>query len=84
MLVGWLIPSLARTLVRRYAIGDILNDLAERMAAVAEVAAAGVSLAEGDRLRFTTGVIRRPSTWRRSRSSFRTGRAWNRSIAARS
>jgi GAF domain-containing protein len=50
------LSEFAQTLVRRYEIADVLNDLAERMAAVAEVAAAGVSLVEGDRLRFATGV----------------------------
>jgi GAF domain-containing protein len=50
------LSEFTRNLVRRYEIGDVLNDLAERMAAVLEVAGAGVTLGEGDHLRFVTAV----------------------------
>lgn len=50
------LSEFARNLVGRYEIGDVLNDLAERMAAVLEVAGAGVTLAKGDRLCFVTAV----------------------------
>ena len=58
LLLG-VLGDFTQTLVRRYEIADVLNDLAERMAAVVEVAAAGVSLDDGGRLRFVTAANQR-------------------------
>ncbi|MFP4512793.1 MAG: GAF and ANTAR domain-containing protein, partial [Acidimicrobiales bacterium] len=48
------LASFARTLAHDYEISDALHDLTTRTAAGLEVAGAGVSLVEGDRLRFVT------------------------------
>jgi GAF domain-containing protein len=50
------LSDFARTLVRRYQIADVLYELAERVTAVLGISGAGVSLGEGDRVRFVTGV----------------------------
>ncbi len=50
------LSEFARTLVVRYEIVDVLYALAERTTALLDVAGAGVSLVDGDRLRFVTGV----------------------------
>jgi len=50
------LSEFARTLVVRYEIADVLYQLSERVTSVLDVAGAGVSLGEGDRLRFITGV----------------------------
>jgi GAF domain-containing protein len=50
------LSEFARTLVVRYEIADVLYQLAERITAVLDVTGAGVTLAEGDRLYFVTGV----------------------------
>jgi GAF domain-containing protein len=50
------LSEFAHTLVRRYQIGDVLYELVARVAAVVGVAGAGVSLGEGDRVRFVSGL----------------------------
>jgi GAF domain-containing protein len=50
------LSEFAHTLVRRYQIGDVLYELVERMTGVLDVAGAGVSLGEGERIRFVTAV----------------------------
>ena len=51
-----MLSEFAGTLVVHYDIGDVLYGLAERTAALLRVAGAGVSLGDGDRLRFVTGA----------------------------
>lgn len=51
-----MLSEFARTLVVRYEISDVLYDLADRTTKLLGVAGAGVSLGEGGRLRFVTGV----------------------------
>ena len=46
----------AQTLIRRYEIGDVLYELSERVTGVLGISGAGVSLREGDHVRFVTGV----------------------------
>ena len=76
------LSEFARTLVVRYEIGDVLYDLADRTTTLLGVAGAGVCLAEGDRLRFVTGVndatVRLEQTQERTQQgvcveSFRSG-----------
>jgi GAF domain-containing protein len=53
------LSEFARTFVKQFAISDVLDDLAQRVTVVLGVDGAGVSLREGDRLRFATAVDER-------------------------
>jgi transcriptional regulator with GAF, ATPase, and Fis domain len=59
------LSEFARTLVKRFAISDVLDDLAQRVTLVLGIAGAGVSLREGDRLRFVTAVDERTTNLER-------------------
>jgi GAF domain-containing protein len=50
------LSEFAHTLVGRYDVADVLYQLAERVTEVLDVAGAGVSLGEGDGVRFVTGI----------------------------
>lgn len=50
------LSEFAQTLVRPYEVGDVLYDMTGRLIEVLGVTGAGVSLGEGDRIRFATGV----------------------------
>ena len=51
-----MLSEFARTLVVRYEIADVLDELARRTTTLLDVAGAGVSLGDQGRLRFVTGV----------------------------
>jgi GAF domain-containing protein len=51
------LAGFARTLTRPYAIGDVLHDLAERVTELLDLAGAGVTLAEEDRIQFVTAQM---------------------------
>lgn len=50
------LSEFAQALVRRYEVADVLYDMAGRLIEVLDLAGAGVSLADGDRIRFVTGA----------------------------
>lgn len=50
------LSQFAQTLVRSYEVGDVLYELVESVSAVLDVPGAGVSLGEGGRVRFVTGM----------------------------
>lgn len=64
-LLATVLSEFAHTLVKQFAITDVLDDLAERVNQVLGIAGAGVSLQEGDRLRFVTAVDERTTTLER-------------------
>lgn len=63
----------ARTLTGPYDIGDVLNDLAERLPVVLDIAGAGVSLLSGTKLSFVTANSERAATLERVQEELGAG-----------
>ena len=67
------VPGFARTLARGSAIGEVLNDLAERVTSVLGVAGAGVSVLESGQIRFAAASDERCAGLERAQEAGQAG-----------